>query len=214
MTVTKRKMLFHTVVYATALAALAGCTQQTPGTAGPTTSQPSASSTNGSQEPTDSTNGAAKAPAVKKPLNVAKFVADPCLILTQQQQQEFIPARPGERNDDSISVGCHWQFGENNDISVGIGFIRDQTDGLSRIYAGNADRSYKDGYFEPTEVSGFPAVFSAPVDERKVGTCNINVGVSDQIFFGLLIQGTPGTDACRRATNVAKAAIETIQGGQ
>jgi hypothetical protein len=155
-----------------------------------------------------------KAPTVKHPLDDSKFVADPCATLNQSQLQYFGVSGEGRRSEDSNGVGCLWSFGATGKTSVGVSFVPQVKTGLSNTYQLNAAGVYKNGYFDPIEVDGYPAVYNFVGDLRPQGSCDLDVGISDQAFFGVHVLGQPGTDGCKAALSVAKAALQTIQGGQ
>jgi hypothetical protein len=208
MTVLIRKKL--TLAAATALAALAlaGCAQTTTGSANPTTVTPSSAT---GSAPSQSS---AKAPAVKTPLNASKFIEDPCLTLTQAQQQQFEGTKAGRRVDSAFGVGCSWNLGANESTGTSVNFIPTVTNGLTHLYEQNSAGFFKSGYFQPVEVEGYPAVYNDGTDNRPGGKCGLSVGISDTTYFDVLIQGRTGTDGCKAAVNVAKAVLQTIQGGQ
>ena len=151
---------------------------------------------------------------MKTPLNAAKFIADPCLTLTQTQVQGFEGSWPGEPAGTSVGVGCLWHFGANKLTGASVSFLPEITDGLTRIYRQNAADFYKDGYFSPLEIMGYPATYNEVADNRAGGQCGLTVGISDQSVFSVLVQGPAKTDGCKAAVNIAKAALQTIQGSQ
>jgi hypothetical protein len=95
-----------------------------------------------------------------------------------------------------------------------VSFFPKIPNGLSHIYQLNAANIYKSGYFTPLEVNGYPAAYADLVDGRSQGNCGLKVGVSDQSYFDVLIQGRDTDDVCKAAENVAKAVLTTIQAGQ
>ncbi|QWF81799.1 hypothetical protein HUW46_05232 [Amycolatopsis sp. CA-230715] len=72
---------------------------------------------------------------------------------------------------------------------------------------------WPDGYFEPTDIVGYPAVFNSPKNERPKN-CGISVGVTDELMFTVFTIEAHEQDACKAAKNVAAAVIETIKAGQ
>ena len=203
-----RKKLSLAAATALAALALAGCSQTTIGNANPTTVAPSSATVSAPSQ------SSAKAPAVKTPLNASKFVRDPCLTLTQAQQQQFEGTKPGTRTDSDSGVGCAWNLGANGSTGTGVNFVPSVTNGLTHLYEQNSAGFFKSGYFQPTEVEGYPAAYNEVADNRTGGQCGLSVGISDNIFFDVLIQGRTGTDGCKAALNVAKAVLHTVQGGQ
>jgi hypothetical protein len=207
MTVLIRKKLTFAAATALAALALAGCSQTTAGSANPTTVAPSSAT---GSAPSQSS---AKAPAVKTPLDASKFVGDPCLTLTQAQQQQFEGTEPGTRTDSDSGVGCAWNFGANGSTGTGVNFVPKVTNGLTRLYEQNSAGFFKKGYFQPAEVEGYPAVYNEVADNRP-SQCGLSVGISDTTYFDVLIQGRTGTDGCKSALTVATAVLHTILGAQ
>ncbi|WP_370944843.1 DUF3558 domain-containing protein [Amycolatopsis sp. cg5] len=205
-----RKQAFITIVLAASLT-LSACSQKTPGDATP---MPSPPATSGNQQPpsTSGGNSSAKAPNVSKPLDASKFVADPCLSLTATQLSSFNSTATGKRND-GVGVACDWNLGSDRSVTAEVAYNAALTAGLSHIYAQNAANFFSDGYFKPTEISGYPAAFNNQIEDRPAGHCSISVGVTDQLFFTISISGRTGTDGCKASENVAKAVVQTIQGG-
>ncbi|WP_370648115.1 DUF3558 family protein [Amycolatopsis sp. FU40] len=184
-----------------------GCSEPTQGTASPT---PSGTSQSGS--PSSPGGEAAEAPKVPAPVNVDKYLADPCSMLTSAQLSALQLSQP-KADSKSSGVGCGWRFSDGY-TAVSATFLTTVKNGLTNAYRQKASGYYKDGYFEPTVVSGFPAVLANTADRRSQGQATMLVGVSDQTEMLVLIQGTPGSNATTAATNVTKAALSTMQGGQ
>ncbi|ATY13996.1 DUF3558 domain-containing protein [Amycolatopsis sp. AA4] len=186
--------------------AVSGCSELTQGTAIPL---PSSAVQDGSPSPG---NENVEAPKVPAPVNVDKFLADPCSMLTPAQLSALQLSQPGA-DKTSSSVGCGWRFSDGY-TAVSATFLTTVKNGLTNAYRQNASGYYKDGYFEPTVVSGFPAVLANTADRRSQGQATMLVGVSEHTEMLVLIQGTPGSNATTAATNVTKAVLSTMQGGQ
>ncbi|WP_091287969.1 DUF3558 domain-containing protein [Amycolatopsis xylanica] len=208
-----RKGFIQTAAALTALAMLTGCSAKEPGTASPTPNQPGSSAASPNQPSTSNGTDLSGAPPVKTPLNAAKFYADPCLTLTQAQLQSFNVSSNPRRLDSDHGVGCAWNFGADGGVSAGVNFPKPEK-GLSLLYANKKDGTYRDGYFDETNVSGYPAIQYDSNDLRPDGDCTVAVGISDNLYLSVILQGPPGSDGCKRAMNVAKDVIATIQGGQ
>lgn len=186
--------------------AVAGCSKNAPVSPSVVTSTQS--------PPSSTVSKQVVAPQVKNPLDASKFIADPCLSLTQSQQQQFEGTKSGMRSDSDNGVGCFWNFGANGSAITSVSFIPKVTDGLTHTYQQNAANFFDHGYFVPVDVDGYPAAYNELIDRRSGGQCGLTVGVSDQSIFAVLIQGRPNTDGCKAAMNVAKAVLQTIRGGQ
>ena len=184
-----------------------GCSEPTQGAAGPTSS-----GANQSGSPSSSGSGTAEAPKVAAPVNVDKYLADPCSMLTPAQLAALQLSQP-KADSASSGVGCGWQFSDGY-TAVSATFLTTVKNGLTNAYRQNASGYYRSGYFEQTFVSGFPAVLANTADRRSQGQVTMLVGVSDQTEMLVLIQGTPGSNATTAATNVTKAVLSTMQGGR
>ncbi|MGC7100283.1 DUF3558 domain-containing protein [Amycolatopsis lurida] len=154
---------------------------------------------------------AADVPKVERPLDAAKYIADPCASLTASQQGEF-NVTSSRTNSDEFGVSCIWNVGSGA-TSPGVTYSTAFPDGLSRLYALNDIDWWDGGYFEPTEVGGYPAVYVSVVDHRADGDCSLVVAVSDQLFFESSIRTRPSNDSCLGAKNVAEAILKTIKEG-
>ncbi|ONI79299.1 hypothetical protein ALI144C_26090 [Actinosynnema sp. ALI-1.44] len=182
---------------------VSGCTTTVAGTANPV------AVANTSSVPNDS-----EAPRVTTPLDGAPFATKPCSVLTPAQLQAL--NFPSGTSDTTSAVarfgvpGCDWV---NSDTREGLiaGFLVGNKNGLSDTYRGRA--RWAPGYFEPTEVDGYPAVFNDLVDSRPQGECGITVGISDTLAFTLLVQSTLGAKSCDRVKQVASLVIQTIKSG-
>jgi hypothetical protein len=213
---TYRNHLISATVAVVILTLLQGCTTENGGNPAPAT-------TSGTQEDLDppATSSApaggsqVTAPRVATPLKGDKFTADPCSTLSTAQLTEFAIANPGEKTSNNDGTICNWQSGTSGQkTGIAVIFAPSVKNGLSNAYSLNSSGTYKDGYFEPTEISGYPAVYNDLSDQRASGTCNLTVGISDQSVFGVVVQGRAGTDGCKAASNVAKAVLQTIKGAQ
>ncbi|WP_158880631.1 DUF3558 domain-containing protein [Amycolatopsis anabasis] len=211
-----RKTCSWIPVAAVALLVLASCSRENPGKANPSGSaSPSENGSASSQVvPGKDDEGRSKAPVVQSPLDGSKFIADPCLSLTQSQLQRFEVSQQGQRSEDQNGVGCRWRFGSEGATSAAVSYLPKVENGLSNLYALNDSGFWRDGYFEPTEVEGYPAVYNSVADQRAQGSCGMAVGINDRLMFSVLISDRPGRDVCKAAGNFATAVVQTIKGGQ
>ncbi|MGA6165912.1 DUF3558 domain-containing protein [Amycolatopsis magusensis] len=150
-------------------------------------------------------------PKVQRPLDASKYLADPCASLTSTQQEAF-NVTSSRTNSDKTGTSCIWNVGSGS-TSPGVTYSTAFTDGLSRLYGLNDIGWWATGYFEPTEVDGYPAVYVSLADLRDEGDCNLVVGINDQLFFESSIRTPPANDACLGAKNVAEAILQTIKEG-
>lgn len=150
-----------------------------------------------------------KAPPVTDPLDATKYVADPCASLTPAQYQAF---RAGTGQKDPTNPICAWKV-DQADTRITVAFTPEVQQGLSGVYAQNDIGFWEDGYFTPTTVSGYPAVYASIIDSRPQGICQLNVGLNDKLYFFSLVSSRPGSDSCTAAMNVAEKVLETIKKG-
>jgi hypothetical protein len=196
-----KTIITRTAAACLALFAVTACSS-TPGTASPADS--SAPSAPSSSTPT--------VPQVTNPLDVGKYEQDPCAVLTPTQATQVFQAVRNRKSSGNFAPRCTWY--DSKDNSVSLSFLPGQG-GLSTSYKNGANSG---GYFEPApEVSGYPAVFSAVLDDRKNGGCQIGVGVkNDEIFTFSAILGKTSpsySDPCSLVTKAAEAAVTTIKAG-
>ncbi|MFE0023006.1 DUF3558 domain-containing protein [Amycolatopsis sp. NPDC059021] len=197
----------YLVIAVSAAAVVSSCSTEVPGQAGPPASPSSR---------TDSTAGAPagkRAPKVTRPLDAAKYIADPCASLTQAQQGEFRVLEPGERTDINGDPNCRWQLKPDGATSVGVTYAVKVTNGLSNLYALDSTGWWKNGYFTPTTVSDYPAAYNEIADHRTQGDCILSVAISDSLFFSTAVRSRAGDDSCLAAKNAAAAVLDTIKKG-
>jgi len=155
------------------------------------------------------------APRVGSPLDAARFLSQPCAVLTQAQLEGFGVSRAGEPDTDSeiaraSGPGCLWHARPEVDSTIDVSFLTGNKNGLADTYRGRS--RFK--FFEETTVEGYPAVFNDPSDGRPHGDCNITVGISDTLAFRAREEGgLVGQAVCDRAKQVAAAVIATLKAG-
>ena len=200
---------------AVAVVVLAGCSDKQSGTATPAT-KTGGDNTSTGQPPTTPSSGGA--PAVKSPLDATKFLPQPCTALSAAALKQLNISKPGEPDTDSSVAkssgpSCLWST-DDEPIHRGydVGFLTGNKNGLSDTYRGG--KKAFPGYFEPTEVSGYPAVFNSLTEDRPGGACNITVGISSSLAFRAGVQADRdlGTKACDIAKQIAAAVIQTLKG--
>jgi hypothetical protein len=170
---------------------------------------PSETTTTSSADPSDGV------PGVADPLDATGFFAEPCTVLSQVQLATFDVSRPGVPATTGAVAEyagpfCSWHAATELASTIGVGFITGNKNGLSDIYRGR-DRF---GYFIPTSVDGYPAVFADLSDGREAGRCSVAVGVSETQMIRASEQGRlDAQGSCDRAKQVAAAALATLKAG-
>jgi Protein of unknown function (DUF3558) len=173
------------------------------------------STTRGMPAPTTSADGDQAlphdgAPKVPNPVDVARFKAAPCTVLTESQLQTLgITAQP-ESRPDVLGGECRWQGGING-VNVQINFIPNP-DGLSGLY-----KLHKQGrgqVFEPiAPINSFPAALDLPTDSRASGDCSYSVGFNDRDAAFIQIGERPGGNPCDDVKQVALSVTKTVKAG-
>jgi uncharacterized protein DUF3558 len=186
---------------------LASCTDD-PEPTPPSTTRTSTSST-APQTPRDS-------PPVRDPLDSKDFVADPCTSLTPAQLTELKLGDAQKNRGDSAyesETGCGYSDPDPaSTLVVYVNYYPKLKNGLEHVYA---DRpSPPSPTWTPTTIDGYPAVVTAPQDDRT--RCHVYVGISDTSYFNITYyyydwNDYDGRDTCAAATAVAAAALATIK---
>jgi len=191
-------------------AAAAGCTTPSPGDPSPTSSRTSAPTS--SSEDDLPSNGA---PAVEDPLDVTKFIENPCKVLTPQQLQDFeLPA--GAASEGDFGPKCDWRQPQAAGGALNFTILTKDEDGLSSLYKDHENGYIK--YFEElSPIEGYPAVLWDTAEEnRPIGTCAISVGVSNKLSFTAIVNLSAASmgqkDPCETATAVATMATKNMKG--
>ncbi|RZQ59264.1 DUF3558 domain-containing protein [Amycolatopsis suaedae] len=195
------KQVLRIGVTAVAIAAGAGCAQSE--TAGRPMAEPPG--------PTDETRQSA--PHVPRPLDAGRYLTDPCASLTAEQLRTFRVSRQGQVNPKAEGPSCIWRFGGPPETTAGVSYYPQVPNGLTNLYHLQSAGYWQKGYFEPTTISGQPALYSSVIDNRQQGECELAVALTDQLFFSVLITEPPGKPSCKAAENIAEAVIQTISGG-
>jgi hypothetical protein len=156
---------------------------------------------------------------VSNPLDATKYVSQPCGVLSSATLKSLNITKPGKPDTDSqvaktAGPYCGW-FSDDQPIpkSYDVGLLTGNKNGLSDTYRGGK-RAFP-GYFEPTDVSGYPAVFNDGADGRPTGRCNITVGISDTLAFRAATTFTSkeGAASCDAAKQLASAVIQKLKEG-
>jgi hypothetical protein len=198
--------------------ALAGCSNSEAGTPVATNTPGGTTGTARSPGETSATRPSNRygAPRVAQPLDVTKFLAQPCAALTAQQLQNLnLPAQGKADTDSPIAKNsgpsCDW-INSDTATSLGLSFTTGNKNGLADLYRANDEGKWT-GYWAETTVSGYPGVFHGVTDARAQGSCNLAVGVSETLTFLVDIGGRMKEQSCDFAKQVAAAVAETVKAG-
>lgn len=182
-------------------ALVAGCSGTKSGTA----------TTASSSAPAESSGSSGSAPKVASPLNTASIESNACSALSAAKRSE-LGLGEGEQRTTSVGSGCSLFAADDRLNQIEISPVLANKNGLSDVY----DTKANNEYFEPTEISGYPAVYAASLDARKSGKCGLFVGVTDQLAVNILVQhdnGPGASEPCPVAQKVGEAMIETLKEG-
>jgi hypothetical protein len=146
---------------------------------------------------------------VTDPIDAAKYIVNPCAMLTPSQIAAFGFEGPGEPRQGARAM-CTWHTVGSHE-GINISFTTNKM-GLTDTY-----RTYvrlKDSaYWEPTTVAGYPGVFESVSDGRADGDCDLVVGVRDDLSFGIRSSSSKSGAGCDRIKEVAGAMIATMKAG-
>ncbi|MEV6909804.1 DUF3558 family protein [Amycolatopsis sp. NPDC051071] len=84
------------------------------------------------------------------------------------------------------------------------------TKGIEQLYETRRNNAWKHGHFEPVTVSGYPGVYAATSDDRPIGNCDLNVALTDQLFFAVLDHARQGGTGCEFARAIAASVIASV----
>ncbi|QXV60783.1 DUF3558 domain-containing protein [Amycolatopsis sp. TNS106] len=198
------------LVLATAALLVSACSDSNNGN--PTTPAPSSPAGQASSLPR------AGAPNIDQPLDTAAAEADPCSVVKNDQVQAFGGGAVDRSRVEELSSGkvCTWVFA-NGLGTISAGMNTGERDGLSHLYALNAQGSGLTT-FKPSEpIDGYPSVVFANGGERSY-VCNLAVGVRNDLMYTII--ATPGTsnpnrsDPCGMATKLGTYAIQHLKAAQ
>ncbi|MEU4804553.1 DUF3558 domain-containing protein [Actinosynnema sp. NPDC023587] len=154
-----------------------------------------------------------RAPRVAEPLTPDPYVADACRAIPAERAGPLDLATPGRKATNAASSGCLW-FTTDRQFSVAVGYMTALEAGLSEIYAQHARNPTVFKYFEPTDVTGYPALFADKIDERERGECLLNIGVTDDLYMFVAANHLPrGKNVCELAAQVGAAVVATMKKG-
>jgi hypothetical protein len=151
-------------------------------------------------------------------LNASRYVQDLCASLSDTQIRALIGSKPGRGKHivvPNAGRGCGWFPATSNaeSNSVAIGWAPKGHGGLKFLYSIRYERRH----FEPTTVSGYPAVNTSGHAETSSGQCVVSVGVNDQrAFFAQFQPGPTAPDyshPCGKARQAARYVIENLKEG-
>lgn len=172
-----------------------------------------------SPAPDEETSGLpyAGAPAVEDPLDTRRFEQDPCQALSSTQAGDLEIEWPGEARDAPLGKACTWRSQNDSRALVEVASQDKYPHGLSAVYQGEEDGKWE--FFEVLDsVEGYPAVSYGQIDQRDTGGCRVEIGLSDEIAFDVVLQlsatNVGKKDPCETAAMVAGMVVQTMKAAQ
>jgi hypothetical protein len=147
---------------------------------------------------------------VAHPLNGSPFTSEPCSALTADDTAALgLSGAQTTNSSDKLGPSCGWSVGEKG---VNVAWEKNDTNGLGDLYALKSTMAY----WIPMTISGYPAVEADAADGRSsIGSCVVNVGINDQLFFFASMEGASNADqACSSAKQAAAAVVKNLQAAQ
>src|SRR5439155_19737108 len=112
--------------------------------------------------------------------------------LTAQQTSELTISSNGGADTAPGGTTCNWKYGPNLEYSVAVAYtVPDAKNGLQNLYDQKAAGFFKNGYFEPTTIDGYPGIYGSWGDDRKTGRCELAVGVDETHILNFQLAGSP-----------------------
>ena len=157
---------------------------------------------------------AADAPKVSQPLNVSRYLQNPCELLSSAQLASIgftSTTAPSSQGSDAGGSQCAWND-DNTSSHIDVVWQAAYTNGLSDLYA----RKSSQKYFQPIQIEGYPAVLASEFDDRSDGECLANVGPTDTNMFFVRYHSfnePQKSQACDLAQKTAGLVIDTMKNG-
>jgi hypothetical protein len=170
----------------------------------------------GSNGSTDTSTSAAPSSAagdpslkVPAPLSSGGLIDNPCSALSDSELTAIGLLTNGQATADSPKL-CRWKSSTNELNSISLSAVPQNKGGISDIYAQKAQSAY----FEPVSISGYPGVYASTNDARPSGSCQLWVGVTDQLAVSIITgisSGPNKTDPCPIAKKVGDGMVTHLK---
>lgn len=196
------------LIFGIATLVAASCSGQAPGS-----SEPPATGEVGTSTGTTSPSTALNVPKVTDPINMSKYIQNPCAALTESQLEKLsVAVEPQARLDAPNGPVCAWDAVDKTGFSVSGSPI---TAGSS--LAGTYRRYRQGGFenFKPMTVAGYPGVLTRRDGEKN--SCRAGVAVRQDLLY-VVIGDVPEDSSyygkpCVYVTKAATMATMTMSGG-
>jgi hypothetical protein len=147
---------------------------------------------------------------VPAPLPADGLIDNPCSALSNSELTDIGLLTSGQVNAESPKL-CRWKSSTNELNSISLSAVPQNKGGISDIYAQKA----RSAYFEPVTLSGYPGVYASTDDARPSGSCQLWVGVTDQLAVSIITgisSGPNKTDPCPIAKKVGDGMVAHLEG--
>jgi len=165
-------------------------------------------------------------PQVQRPLDVSRFVDNPCKLVDQrviERLGDFDPGKPDVTSDAAknlIGPRCSWFHKTESTVHFGVSIglphqkhADPERKGLAGIYGSR--KSGRIDYFQPVTLPGhedYPAVIAADQQEIDEGSCPVYIGVANDLtVIASFSNGSSPEQACPAAQQVASAVLDTLK---
>lgn len=157
-------------------------------------------------------------PRVNAPLDPTPYLDDPCSLVPGDEPAQLGYEKPKKRSSEVSGPSCSWPAktkGGTLLVSIQTENTKRGAGGMQGIYDAYHVRHWF-SYYEPTEVSGYPAAYSDGGDMREHGETALRVGITDDLTFSVTI-GPLGDGKQKEAEDgartIAEAVINTLKAG-
>lgn len=166
-------------------------------------------------------------PQVQNPLDVSRFLSNPCRLVGPRIISDIGDFDPGEPDVDSdhaknlLGPGCGWDSKDRTqDISLRIDTVHKAhagkgLKGIDGVYASKEDGMMD--YLQPIEFAGhpgYPAAIAGSQEDIAAGDCTVYVGIAnDLVYLASVVNENSPDQACPAAQKVAAAVLDTLKKG-
>lgn len=204
------------------LACLVGCTSITTGAAqpggSPDTSHRATAPSSGSAKPGPQNRYGA--PKVTRPLDVTKYIPQPCTTLTTAQRHALGLTKTGETQQDSGGSTCSIdpKYDVVYTIEFNTHFDEGQPQGLANAYWNANGPAFTQDYLKRLpDIQGVPEVTEP--SQNTDGGCYIYLGATDQLSYAAGVTVSSSTEpeyknACSIAQQLAVDITGTMRSGK
>lgn len=158
-------------------------------------------------------------PKVQSPLPATLLAGNPCDALTTDQIAHFVgKPEKAPKLDATFVTGpvCTWYGPLRTGGLIQVGYDVKVPHGLADLYHNDKARSAR---WEPTTLQSYPAVASTGKneDQRVTGSCNVTVGIRDELTFDVALTLSNGArergvDSCAGAKDIANTVLTNLKG--